>query len=87
MKDLNGTKLKVGQVCRVHPSKTSICRKPYFVEIISKYKGIKRLLNREIMASIEGHHEAWINDYLLKRMEVVGSIKDHFGLLKNQSFE
>lgn len=64
MKDINGKTLKAGQICKVHPSKTSIKRKPYEVSIEHSTMDVGKLMT---VAS----HKARINDYLLKRLEII----------------
>ena len=65
MKDRNGKTLKAGQIFKVHPSKTSTTRKPYEVSIEYSNMGDGGLMTVGIS------HNARINEYLRKRLEII----------------
>lgn len=65
MIDINGKTLKKGQICKVHPSKTSIARKPYEVSI--EYS----TFDEGQLMTVGPSYNARINEYLLNRLEII----------------
>jgi len=91
MKDINGTELKAGQVCKVHPAirengSNSFARSVFFCEIQPYIPNKGDCGFSELITSVPGKHGAWINEYLLSRLEVVGTIKTHGHLLNDQNW-
>lgn len=100
MKDKNGIELQVGQICKIYPYVTiqdrweryrtvgnfyqSQAKKPYYVEIVPYEHKPGNSYTEKIKTSIPGMHGAWIHDYMLSRMEVVGTKETHGHLLFNQ---
>lgn len=86
MRDINGVKIKVGQICKVHPSDNrpdggvSVAREVFYVQIIRVYSvnwinllhRIKSYLFGELYTNIPDAGSARINEYLLSRLEVIG---------------
>jgi len=64
MTDINGKTLKAGQICKVHPTETSISKKPYEVSIQHSTMDAGELMTQQ-------SHCARINEYLLKRLEII----------------
>lgn len=100
MKDKNGIELQVGHICKMYPYVTlsdrleryrklgnfykSQAKKPYYVEIVPYEKNAGDTYTGTMMTNIPGKHGAWIHDYMLARMEVVGTKETHGHLLFNQ---
>lgn len=63
----------------------SQAKEPYYVEIIPYVKNNPGdTYNGTMMTNIPGKHGAWLHDYMLPRMEVVGTKETHGYLLYNQ---
>ena len=64
MKDRKGVTLKVGQICKVHPTPTSQSKRAYNVQIVKSTFDKGELMTMK-------DYPARINEYLRKRLEII----------------